>query len=840
MSNLSQRIANLSPAKLELLVRRFTNDGRAIAEAQTIPRRRPGPAAPLSFAQQRLWFSDQLEPGNTAYNVPTPVRLDGPLNVAALKQSLNEVIRRHESLRTVFRDEGGRPVQIIMAGLTLTPPIADLRELPKSSRKSESRRLAAAEQQRSFDLAHGPLLRVTLLREGMGEHVALLTTHHIVSDGWSAGVLVRELAALYEAFSQGRPSTLADPHIQYVDFACWQREWLRGEALEEQLRYWRRELAGAPFSLNLPLDRPRPPAQTFHGARQSFVLPTEITPALQALCRAEGVTMFMALLAAFQVLLARYTGQRDFVVGTDVAGRNNVEIEGLIGFFINHVVLRSDQSDNPTFRALLARVRERTIGAYAHQDLPFEKLVEALQPERDPSRNPLFQTLFVLQNAPKPAAKFAGLTLRPLEVENHSTKFDLACFVEETDRGLLGIWNYSTDLFEAPTIARMAGHFEILLRGIVSDPDAKVSSYEIQTEAEKEERESGKRRRKQAKLKMFFEVAPAVVSLPQERLVETGPLTPGEPLPLVIRPAATDLDLSDWARSEREFIEERLREHGALLFRGFRIDSVSRFEQFAQVACPALFGEYGDLPRETVGGHVYGSTPYPPDKAILFHNEGSHTHQWPMKIFFCCIKAAQAGGETPLVDCRQVYRRLDPALRERFGRKQLLYVRNFTDGLDVSWQEFFGASDRAVVEEHCRRQAIGFEWKADNGLKLRQRALAVARHPATGELVFFNQIQLHHTSCLDAAVRQSLSSLFATEDFPRHVYYGDGSPIEDDAIAEIVEVYRSAAVKFPWREGDVLLLDNMLTAHGRNSFVGARKIVVAMGEVIRRQDVSSE
>ncbi|RMF32232.1 MAG: non-ribosomal peptide synthetase, partial [Chloroflexi bacterium] len=372
---------------------------------------------PLSFAQQRLWFLDQLEPGSPFYNIPTAVRLTGPLDVAALEASLNEILRRHESLRTTFPTVDGRPRQQIAPELTLSLPVIDLRGLPEAEREAQALRLATEEAQRPFDLAQGPLIRALLLQLDDDDHIALLTMHHIVSDGWSMGILIQEIAVLYDAFSQGRPSPLPELPIQYADFAAWQRKWLQGEVLERQLAYWKEQLADLPPLLELPTDRPRPAVQSFRGRTHSFVLPETLSRAIQELGRREGATLFMTLLAAFQALLYRYTGQERFAVGTPIANRNRAEIEGLIGFFVNTLVLRADFADNPTFRQVLKRVRETALGAYAHQDLPFEMLVDALQPERDLSHTPLFQVMFVLQDTPMGSHRLSHLTLSPVEAE---------------------------------------------------------------------------------------------------------------------------------------------------------------------------------------------------------------------------------------------------------------------------------------------------------------------------------------------------------------------------------------------------------------------------------------
>jgi amino acid adenylation domain-containing protein len=402
-----------------------------------------------------------------------------------LAQTLQEVVRRHEALRTTFIAAEGRPVQVIGPARPFALPVVDLGAPPGAEREAEALALAGQEARRPFDLAGGPLLRAALLRLGADEHVLLVTLHHIVADGWSLGVLVREVAALYEAFARGRPAPLPELPIQYADFAHWQRQWLRGEVLEAQLAYWKRQLAGPPAALGLPTDRPRPAVQSYRGARHAFGLPGPLSEALRGLSRREGATPFMTLLAALQALLGRYTGQADVSVGSPVANRNRAETEGLIGFFVNTLVLRTDLSGNPTFRELLGRVRAVALGAYAHQDLPFEQLVGALQPERDLSRSPLFQVLFVLQNAPLPALRLGQLTLSPVEVEGGTAKFDLTLSLMDTGQGLEGALEYNTDLFDAATVARMAEHFQTLLAGIAADAGQRLADLPLLAEAER-------------------------------------------------------------------------------------------------------------------------------------------------------------------------------------------------------------------------------------------------------------------------------------------------------------------------------------------------------------------
>jgi amino acid adenylation domain-containing protein len=422
---------------------------------------------PLSFAQERLWFLEQLDPGSAAYHIPGAFRLRGDLDLPALRASLGEIVRRHAALRTTFAAAGGQgqAVQVVQEAVGLPLPLADLGGLPAVPREREGMRLAREEAVRPFDLTRGPLFRAGLVRLGAREHLALVTMHHMVSDGWSMGVLVSELGGLYRAATQGEPSPLPPLPIQYTDFAVWQRDWLAGEVLEAEIAYWRQALAGLP-PLDLPTDRPRPLRRRGRGALRPFALPGELSRSLARRSRTEGVTLFMTLTAGLAALLSRYSGQEDVAVGSPIANRTRREVEGLIGFFVNTLVLRSDLSGAPTFPALLARVRRQTLEAFSHQDLPFEKVVSAVAPERDMSRTPLFQVLLVLQNTPVQRLELPGVTLEPLELGWEVAKFDLTLTLGETASGLAGIWEYDRDLFDGTTVERLARHFERLLGAI--------------------------------------------------------------------------------------------------------------------------------------------------------------------------------------------------------------------------------------------------------------------------------------------------------------------------------------------------------------------------------------
>src|SRR5215213_3050369 len=437
-----------------------------------------------SFAQQRLWLLQQLEPDEASYNIDRAIRVRGILDVGALRKALGAIVARHEALRTTFAVVDGSPLQVISPALDAPLPVEDLSSLPGAEREEAVQRWVHEAAREPFDLERGPLFRAGLLRLSEEEHVLLVTMHHVVSDGWSMGVFWRELGALYEAFLRGEPSPLEEPPVQYADYALWQRQWLSGEVLEEQLGYWKEQLAELPV-LELPTDHPRPAVQTHRGARRSLTLPGSLTEALRDLARREGSTLFMVLLGAFQVLLARYAGQEDIAIGTPIAGRTRAETEGLIGFFVNTLVMRTDLSGDPSFREVLSRVREVALGAYDHQDLPFEKLVEELQPERDLSRVPLSQVFFTLQNMPQEVLKLPNLALERHKVESGTVKYDLSFFLSEEEQGLKGRLVYNADLFDDDTIERMLSHLQTLLRGIVADPDQRLSELPLLSEAER-------------------------------------------------------------------------------------------------------------------------------------------------------------------------------------------------------------------------------------------------------------------------------------------------------------------------------------------------------------------
>jgi len=432
----------------------------------------------LSFAQQRLWFLTQLDTASTHYNIVRAFRLQGPLDLEALKSTLNELTRRHETLRTIFKKIHGDPVQVIAQAASVELPIKDLQHIEKKDRENAAKKLAENEYLTPFDLENGPLIRTELLKLDEDDHVLLMAIHHIVADGWSMGVLYKELGELYAAFVSKLPSPLKELPVQYADFAAWQRHWLSGDILNSQLDYWKKQLEGLPL-LNMPTDRPRPAIQSYKGAGETMLFPKELLEKLSDLSKQEGATLFMTLLAAFAVLLQRYASQEDIAVGSPIANRGRAEVENLIGFFVNSLVMRIDVSGNPSFRSLLERVSKTSMEAFKRQDLPFETLVDELEPERDLSRNPLFQIAFAVQNTPAPALEMGALTLSLLKTDVQTTRFDLEVHIWEEKDGLRTWFVYNTDLFDKSTIRRMLEHYQCALLEASTNPDKKIRDFQI-------------------------------------------------------------------------------------------------------------------------------------------------------------------------------------------------------------------------------------------------------------------------------------------------------------------------------------------------------------------------
>ncbi len=816
------------------------------------------PAMPLSPAQQRLWLVDRLAGGSTAYAMTAALDLTGALDAAALETALNAVVARHEILRTAYPDPDGEgdPVAVALPALAVPLPLDDLRGLPPDEREAIARVTESTHAATPFDLATGPLLRARLLRLDTHSHRLLFAMHHMIADGWSVGVLAGDLAAAYRAALAGTAPDWAPLPLQYADFAVWQRAVLTGGRLAAETAFWRDQLAGAPTLLALPTDRPRPMVAATQGDSVAIPLSPALVARVEAWARGRGATLFMALLAGFQAMLHAETGADDLLIGTDTAGRPAPELEGLIGFFVNVLPLRSRRTPGLSFDGLLDQTRRTALDAFEHEALPFDRIVEAVGVPRDRSRNPLVQALFVLQNTPGAPLRLPGLSIVQTPPRDRQSKFDLALFLEPggPDSGgtMSAEWVFATALFDPATIRRFHAGWIARLEHAVSDPSQPIIGQPSAAPSPAQEATPmTPARRTSAKLARLDGLAaqPASVqataqsgapSRPAPRdPVRTSFLTPGSDFPIIVEPTSGDLDPAGWARDNRARIDGWLGRHAAILFRGFALPTPQAFESFAEAMEPTgLFGSYGDLPKKEGGINTYRSTPYPERQMILYHNESSHLDRWPRKQWFFAEQVAPVGGCTPIVDCRAMLRALPADLVETLERRGLLYVRTFTPRLDVDWRDFFKTDDRAAVEARCAAGGIDCRWLDADTLQTRTHGPAVIRHPLTGERSFFNQVQLHHPVCLEPDVRDDLLEMVGIDRLPRNVLFGDGEPIPDAVMAQIGAAYEGCAVRFQWQKGDAVMVDNMLTAHARDPFEGPRRIVVAMGAMVDRHAVT--
>jgi alpha-ketoglutarate-dependent taurine dioxygenase len=814
-----------------------TDRQQALAYPPLVARGHSG-QAPLSLAQRRLWIVEQLSAGTAAYGMPLALRMHGALSVDLLQSSLQRVVERHEILRTSYQqDDEGDPVAVIEAHIDIDLPLLDISDLPRAQQEAEVVDAALANASLPIDMESAPLWRVRILRLSPNEHVLLFSMHHIISDGWSMGVLVNELVERYGHLKNAQTFDLAPLPIQYSDYALWQQSLEDQGILKQQGAYWKQALSGYSGQLSLVTDHARPARPSQEGANVNFQLSLELSERLLDLSRKAGVTPYTTLLTSFQILLHRLTGSDDVLVGADLAGRHQPELEGLIGFFVNVLPLRSRFDAQATFSSRLAQAKESTLSAFEHQDLPFDMIVESSAVPRHMGMNPLVQVLFVMNNLPQRNDVLSGIRIEPIPVTQQHSKFDMALFVTEESGQLHGTWQYATELFKQESIDRFVSAWIGILEQISADQDMTLGEITMPASLAAATPVAAPASKKADKLGQFLKKAPSQVKKVGTAPIRESLLVKNQTFPLLMEPVDASLDIIEWIKANRPLVEQKLGEHAGILFRGFSLGGIQDFEAFAEAVQPGLYGQYGDLPKKEGGKNTYRSTPYPEKKMILFHNESSHQDRWPRKQMFYCEQPSPIGGATPVVDCRQMLKQLPEALREELEHKGLLYVRTFAGKLDVPWQHFFKTEDRSVVEERCRSNGIEWQWLPNDELQTRTWCPAIITHPVTGERSFFNQVQLHHTYWLEPDVREDMLALFGAERMPRHVYFGDGSPIPDEAMQLIGDLYEACAVRFDWQKGDVILLDNMLVAHARDPFEGPRKIVVAMGDMFERVDL---
>ena len=766
--------------------------------------------------RDRCGFSPSSEPQDTSYLVPCRIRIAGRVDPSRMERAVNEIVRRQSVLRTKIVARDGQPVQIIEPQLTLLLPVEDLSAVPNGDDEALLRQCALELAAVPIDLAQAPLVRIKLLCLSPDHWCLLLVAHHIIFDDWSLGVFVRELSRAYSTPRQADTAITGSRSIQFADYCSWQqgRDWSEG------LAFFRRQLVGAQFFLNLSGVQPRPEQRSSPGGGVAFLFDDDLSSAIDLLAVREQATPFMLTLAAFQILVAALGNEANFVTLTAMAGRCHRETEDLVGCFVNMVPIRAAVSQSETFLAMLERVKATVVGALEHQEVPFELILTDLRPPRDPRYTPVAQTAFGFQNAPDAHHELDGLSYAGDELRPDQARLDLTLWLDRRTGPLRAIWTYRTDLFTNAQIAGFHDLYARLLRRIASAPELSVAALQ---------QDCGAKAMTSSTPRRSFPGRTAPSVLTAGNLAKTDANWLGSPLPTRIGAQMPGLNLAEWAATRREEIEHHLRGCGGVLLRGFQVEGIGDFQRFASTIASELI-QYGERssPRTELAAGIYTSTDHPADQPILLHNEQSYTLNWPMRIMFYCEQAAVRNGRTPIADSRRILARLPAATIEKFERLGVMYVRNYLPGISLPWTEVFQTTDRDEVEAYCRAAALDFEWVEGDRLRTRQIRPAVRVHPVTDERTWFNHALFFHVTGLPSEVSRSLQAAVADEDLPYNTYYGDGSPIEPATLRDIREAYEAETKAFDWQNGDVLVLDNMLVAHAREPYEGARKVRTAM------------
>jgi alpha-ketoglutarate-dependent taurine dioxygenase len=788
---------------------------------------------PLSPAQEGILFHHLSSAGTGVYCSQNSFTLRN-LNPPAFEQAWRQVINRHPILRTAFVWSNlPKPHQVVGRKAALRLTVQDWRGIQPEEQSIRLGKLALADRRQGFHPSRAPLMRLTLFRLDRDRYRFLWSHHHLLLDGWSVFLILKEVAAFYHAYVNGWDLSLKQPR-PFRDYIGWLH---RQDDLQAE-SYWRRTLTGFTEPLSLG-DASRRAERQEQKLEQSIRVSPETFRRLQALTRSSHLTLNTLAQGTWALILSHLGRKKDVVFGATVSGRppNLAGVESMIGIFINILPMRVRIAPSDGLLPWLKTIQDQRVEASQYEHIALSQIQRWSDAPRGRA---MFESLLSFENYPVQIDDETIRLGRNLEAQDFrwdsESNFPLTIIIAPR-AGLELKIAYDADRFTKDSIRRLLRYFICLLDSIAVKTDVRLGELAGALTKLDRELEQGAPARKD--LKRSVKPRSRAGSFSPREMVSLGFPESGQSAPLIIRPAVRDVALAEWVKEQRALIEHELSHHGAILFRGFGIKSPTEFEQVAAAICPHLFLEYGDAPHDGVSGNVYSPTAYPADKAILFRNQSSHLRQWPMKIWFYCAKSVQTGGEIRLVDCRRVYQSLDARIRERFQNKNLLYIRNFTSGSDVGWQSFFQTENRGDVESICREHGIDFEWKDGDRLQTRRLRGAVAAHPKTGEMVFFNQVQLHHPFCSGESRRKSLRSIFSEDESPRNVYYGDGSPIEESALQEIGRVYQENAVLFPWQEGDILMLDNMLTAHGRNPDLDVQKIVAAAGEMFACRDLEN-
>ena len=798
--------------------------GKEMAEEVII---NPVPEAdhfPTTHAQKRLWFLNQFDENLAAYNMPGAYMIEGEFDKVILEKAFRTLVERHESLRTKFDQVDGELVQVIDNSDDKKFALQYLDISQEEYKEELAKNYASGEASKLFDLTNGPLFRIKLIHLDDNKNLFLFTMHHIISDGWSKGVLLDEIMHLYNAFDNNQPNPLEPLAIQYKDYAVWQNEQLSKTALSEHRNYWLNQFEGTIPEIELPTDFDRPQVKSYKGDEVSMPIDGEILEFLNDFSKSNGGSLFMTLLTSVNALLHKFTGQEDIVVGSPVAGRDIDGLENQIGLYLNTLALRSKFDKNDSFLELFERVKNNMLGALEHQVYPFDLLVNDLKLERKKGRLPLFDVWVVLQNMNDRESQVPETSVSDFNVKRFGndfgvSRYDLRFTFKEYSKGLLASINFSTDLFKKETIENLLELFKALLTEVKVSHHKAIKDLCNQSQNTKTDHPNGgvKLVRRERKRKTSSE------------LVHGGGLEENKNLPYLYEAQRNNVNLQSWLEQNRKQVNDKLQNSGAILFRGFDVNNIVDFQNVVEAHSDQLLTyDYASTPRTAIESKVYTSTEYPSDQEIGMHNEMSYTKKYPNNLWFFCKTPAQVGGETPLVDSKAVYDELDDDIKVKFQESGLLYIRNYHSKLDLSWQKAFQTDDKAVVEKYCQDNDLEFEWISKDHLRTKEKCLSCLTHDKNESTVWFNQAHLFHASSVDPDLLQHIIQMVGEEGLPRNVFFGDGSAIPADMIHKIKQVYDQHKILFSWQKGDVLLIDNVLVAHGRQPFEGQREILVSM------------
>ncbi|KZN46930.1 non-ribosomal peptide synthetase [Pseudoalteromonas luteoviolacea] len=788
------------------------------------------PSYDLAPAQMSLWLSDQMvqEQDKHAFNISGAVTLRGELDIDLLQQAFSLVVARHASLRMRFEEHLGEASMIVADDVEFKLATHDLSHLALILRDEHTQKLQKEFENQPFNLDSAPLLRAMLVKLAGREFLLSVSMHHIISDGWSTGVLIDDLGKAYQALTTQQSPNWQPLEIDYVDYAQWQQAMQSQEAGQLLRDYWRDHLAAAPANSALPNHYPRPAQLSNEGSLVTGSFDADQTKRLKAFASEQRLSLNALLLSGYFLFLHAVNDKPDVIVGSDFAGRDNPALEALIGFFVRVLPQRSKLKEEFLVIDFIKQTQDLSLQVMAHQALGLESLTELVDTPRVNNIQPLVQQLFVMQNTPQQQWPMAEISLEPVEsLSAISSKFDSALFVIEADE-LQCQWVFRKQLYNPEIMQQWLGRWQQCVLQLIEMSEQPVRNVISPMIQEFKTMQKAARGNSFSGLKKGLKKRAKAPAAP----IKTYFLPETEQFPILVEPTSPDLDPINWASNNRDVIDGYLQQYGGIIFRNFALQSPQEFESFADAIQPGLYGQYGDLPKKEGGKKTYKSTPYPERQMILYHNESSHLGKWPRKQWFFCELPSKVGGATPIVDCRRMLKELPEELVAKIKEKELLYVRNFIPNLDVAWQDFYKTDDKAEVEARLTASNTEFRWLDNGGLQTRTKTHGVIKHHLSGEESFFNQVQLHHESCLEASVRDDLLEMVGHEYLPRNVFFGDGTPISYEEMAIIGEAYERCAVRFDWQKGDVVMLDNMLAAHARDPYEEPRKIVVAMGDMV--------